>query len=98
MYERILLPTDGSESAGAALDHAVDIAQQYDADLHVLHAVSAAYAEGGPSHATAVEALEEHGEETFDAIRERTEDVGVQTTCEQRHGEPHAVIVEYADD
>ncbi|AGN01776.1 universal stress protein uspa-like protein [Salinarchaeum sp. Harcht-Bsk1] len=98
MYQRILLPTDGSESAHAALDHALDIARQYDAELHVLHVVSAAYAEGGPGHATAVEALEEHGEETFERIRERTEALDVETACEQRHGEPHAVIVEYADD
>ncbi|WP_262177355.1 universal stress protein [Haloarcula laminariae] len=36
MYETILFPTDGSEAAAAALDHAVDHARQYDAALHVL--------------------------------------------------------------
>jgi len=36
MYDTILLPTDGSEAAEAALDHAVDHARQYDATLHVL--------------------------------------------------------------
>jgi len=98
MYQRILLPTDGSASADAALDHALDIARQYDADLHVLHVVSAAYAEAGPGHATAVEALEEHGEETFERIREQADAAGVDVATEQRHGEPHSVIVEYAAD
>lgn len=36
MYDTILLPTDGSEAAQAALDHAVDHARRYDATLHVL--------------------------------------------------------------
>jgi len=96
MYERILLPTDGSESADAALDHALDLARQYDAELLVLHVVSAAYAEAGPGHANAIGALEEYGEETFDEIAERAEAAGVRMTSEQRHGEPHQVITEYA--
>jgi len=36
MYQQILFPTDGSDGADAALDHAVDMAEQYDATLHVL--------------------------------------------------------------
>ena len=36
MYETILFPTDGSDGAEAALEHAVDHARQYDAALHVL--------------------------------------------------------------
>jgi len=36
MYETILYPTDGSDGADAALDHAVAHADQYGATLHVL--------------------------------------------------------------
>lgn len=36
MYQTILFPTDGSDGADAALDHAVDHARTYDATLHVL--------------------------------------------------------------
>ena len=36
MYNHILFPTDGSDGAEAALDHAVDHARTYDATLHVL--------------------------------------------------------------
>ncbi|MDS0282701.1 universal stress protein [Haloarcula onubensis] len=36
MYESILFPTDGSDGAAAALEHAVDHARQYGATLHVL--------------------------------------------------------------
>ncbi|MDS0258156.1 universal stress protein [Haloarcula sp. S1CR25-12] len=36
MYQTILFPTDGSDGADAALDHAVEHARTYDATLHVL--------------------------------------------------------------
>ncbi|PSP75476.1 universal stress protein [Halobacteriales archaeon QS_1_68_20] len=37
MYEVILFPTDGSDGATAALDHAIDQASKYGATLDVLH-------------------------------------------------------------
>lgn len=39
MYDRILLPTDGSETALNAVEHAVDLADRHDAMLHVLYVV-----------------------------------------------------------
>ncbi|RQG95484.1 ferredoxin Fer [Natrarchaeobius chitinivorans] len=36
-FERILVPTDGSRSAEAALDHAIDLAAETGARLHVVH-------------------------------------------------------------
>jgi len=36
MYERILVPTDGSNVAEAAVDQAIDIATKYDAEVHSL--------------------------------------------------------------
>jgi nucleotide-binding universal stress UspA family protein len=36
MYRTILVPTDGSDGAAVALDHAVDLATQYGAAIHVL--------------------------------------------------------------
>lgn len=98
MYDRILVPTDGSESADRALDHALNIAGQYGAELHVLYVIASSYTEAGPSHAVAVDALEEHGATTLDAVGDRARAAGVQFVTEQRHGEPHRQIVEYADE
>ena len=39
MYDRILLPTDGSKGVDRAIDHAVDAADRYGATLHVLYIV-----------------------------------------------------------
>lgn len=35
--KRVLLPTDFSDFAGAAADYACDIAERFEAELHVLH-------------------------------------------------------------
>jgi len=37
VYDAILLPTDGSDAATAAVANAIDLATQYDATLHVLY-------------------------------------------------------------
>lgn len=50
MYENILFPTDGSEAADAALDHAVDHARQYDATLHVLFVAQDDFGPSGLVH------------------------------------------------
>lgn len=39
MYENILVPTDGSEAARAAVDQAVDIASKYGGRLHALYVI-----------------------------------------------------------
>ncbi|SIS11897.1 universal stress protein [Natronorubrum thiooxidans] len=39
MYDTILIPTDGSDVAENAIDHAIDLAKRYDATLHTLYVV-----------------------------------------------------------
>ena len=39
MYEHILVPTDGSDTARQAVDQAVDIAERYGATVHALYVV-----------------------------------------------------------
>jgi nucleotide-binding universal stress UspA family protein len=39
MYDNILIPTDGSEAAQNAVEHAVDLAEQYGATVHALYVV-----------------------------------------------------------
>lgn len=37
MYNRVLFPTDGREGANAVFDHALDIAENHGATLHILN-------------------------------------------------------------
>ena len=39
MYDDILIPTDGSDVAENAIDHAIDLAKRHDATLHALYVV-----------------------------------------------------------
>ena len=39
MYDDILIPTDGSNVAENAIDHAIDLAKRHDATLHALYVV-----------------------------------------------------------
>jgi len=41
MFNRILVPIDGSNHADRALDAAIEFALDYDADLHILHVIGA---------------------------------------------------------
>lgn len=47
MYNNILYPTDGSEGANAAMEHAVGLATQFDATLHVLFVIDEEHIETG---------------------------------------------------
>ncbi|MFC6758155.1 MULTISPECIES: universal stress protein [Haloarcula] len=97
MYESILFPTDGSEAADAALDHAVDHARQYDATLHVLFVAQDDFGPSGLIH-------EEHDDvEQSDMVGEHDETQSSGMTNEDpermgviaEHGE--AVVSEVAD-
>lgn len=37
MYETILIPTDGSQNAQLATERAINVAIQFDAELHALY-------------------------------------------------------------
>jgi nucleotide-binding universal stress UspA family protein len=104
MYDRILLPTDGSKGVDRAIDHAVDAAKRYDATLHVLYIVDSdivnAYSgdEFVDRSEGASETLEERGREALDVVAIHAADAGVETVTELVYGVPHEEILGYIDD
>jgi nucleotide-binding universal stress UspA family protein len=104
MYDRILLPTDMSAGVDRAIDHAIDAAERYDAELHVLYVVDAEAYSSYPGDEYVHEfeglesALEQAGEEAVDAIVERAEAAGLDTEAVVRHGVPHEEILDYVED
>jgi len=99
MYSEILLPTDGEPASEVALEHAVELADRYDARLHVLYVVdTAAYASFDAGAETIVSALKEQGEAAVESAVETAEAAGVPTVSAVVSGSPHAEIVEYAAD
>jgi len=103
MYDRILLPTDGSVGVDRAIDHAVDAADRYDATLHVLYVVDSdvinAYSgdEFVDGSEGAQETLEERGREALDAVAAHAGDAGVDVVTDLVYGVPHEEILRYVD-
>jgi nucleotide-binding universal stress UspA family protein len=94
MYDRVLLPTDGSEAATAALDYAAAVADAEGATLHLLSVVDTAGVGVGHLGGEATDALERGAEETVAAAADRVADVPVVTAV--RRGSPAESIVDYA--
>lgn len=95
MYDRILLPTDGSATAEAAMEHAVDLATRYGADVHVLHVVDARQYD--TSIESAVEPLRKRGREYVDRLAGAA-DADVSVTSAVEVGRPARRILAYAEE
>ncbi|USZ69807.1 universal stress protein (plasmid) [Halorussus salilacus] len=97
MYERILVPTDGSDAVDPAVDHAIDLAKTYDAELHALNAVNVGTL-SSDHQSSVVDRLEKAGADATDAVAERAADAGLAnvTTAVVRE-RPAAAILDYAE-
>lgn len=95
MYNKILLPTDGSEGAEAALEHALDLADKYDAELHIVYVADIRVDSTTDMWANMLGQLEEIGEEATSDIADRVEETGVEVVTEVIRGIPHKEINSY---
>lgn len=90
-YDRVLIPTDGSENAEGATQYGATIARTYGSDVHVLNVVDLQAAGGmfdaGGLEAEFVERLDAKGEEAVervaDEIRASDPDLDVSTAVEK---------------
>jgi nucleotide-binding universal stress UspA family protein len=98
MYDRILLPTDGSQGSNRAVDQALELAAETGAELHVLFVVEELPYAPEMMDGEIEARLRAIGEEAIEAIRERAEtaDVPLETAIED--GVPHQSILEYTED
>lgn len=102
MYRTILVPTDGSDPARAALDRAVDLARTYDANIHVLYVVDV----GDVGLLTPSDAPAEGVRNSLRRTAERivadavsvAEEAGVPAESTVTIGIPHVEILDAADE
>lgn len=101
-YDQILIPTDGSEAATAAIDHGLAIAEQYDATIHALSVVDisslAGGYDGGAGLPTVIEALEEGCEQGVGEVVDRCEARDIDVVTEVAQGTPYRAIRDYIAD
>ncbi|MFB6169156.1 MAG: universal stress protein [Haloferacaceae archaeon] len=97
MYDDILLPTDGSEAAEAAVDHAIRLARAFDATVYVLSVIEPVPAVEMDA-AVVHERLAESAERAADRACERLEACGVSHESSVRDGSAHRAILAEADE
>ncbi|MFC7080660.1 universal stress protein [Halorussus caseinilyticus] len=100
-YDDVLIPTDGSDCADAAVAHGIAIAEQYDATVHAVNVMNVramTSADEMPSQPTLLETFEERGEEATEAVAERAREAGLDAVTAVWKGTPAVGLLDYADD
>jgi len=99
MYDRILVPTDGSTASEGAVDHAIELAKQYDSTVHALYVIdTGAYSSLEMGSEIVAEALEEEGEKAVGAVADAGAAAGVDVETDVEHGIAHREILNYANE
>ena len=94
--DRLLVPTDGSDAATAALEHALDVAAGRDAIVHVLNVADTKQPSLTRLGTEVVDALEAEGNEVVSEAAELAADRGVPASTHVVQGDPRETIVEFA--
>jgi len=97
MYENVLVPFDGSEGAGAVLDHASELAHWADATIQVLYVADTTRDSVTVVEGETVDALVQEGEDVVDEAAKTLETLGVAYETDVVQGNPAPTIVEYAE-
>jgi nucleotide-binding universal stress UspA family protein len=97
MYDRILVPTDGSPGIRSVITHALGLAEVHDAEVHGLYVVDTGSFATLPVEMTwdgMAEMLHEEGELAMSEFKNLTGDVPTETAIVE--GNPSDEIVDYA--
>lgn len=100
-YADVLVPTDGSDAAEAAVDHGLAVAGAFDATVHAVHVVDLSgmtTGSGVEPPTQRVERQTEAGEAAVEAVAERARDEGLDATTTVIHGFPSADLLDYVDE
>lgn len=100
MYERILVPTDGSRGTAESVDHAASIARDSEATVEVLYVVDQRQyrAASRDTKDEVIQSLREEGERAIDDATTWLVDEGVAVETEIREGIPYKTILDHADE
>ena len=99
MYDALLVPTDGSEAATDAAEHAYSLGERYDATVHVLSVVEERESASivGQGHEK-LETLRERGTEATRRIVDEALSRDVDAVGAVEVGNPDRTILGYAGD
>jgi nucleotide-binding universal stress UspA family protein len=100
MYDRILLPTDGSAASARATDHALWLAEQADATLSAVSVVDSRVYRSADTdqQAEITETLDRDATEAVETVADRADAAGVAVETAVLDGVPDTEILRYADE
>ncbi|QDX41713.1 universal stress protein [Salarchaeum sp. JOR-1] len=101
LYDRVLVPTDGSAETRRAVEHAVSLAAEHDATLHAVYVVNTATFASLSAETTTEgvsDLLAAEGEDAIDAVADVAADSDVPVERVLLNGTPSREIVRYAED
>lgn len=96
-YEDVVVPTDGSDAAVRAAEHAVEFADRYGGTVHALYVVDSSVFEFEEAPRSLLGPLREGGQQGLAEIESLAADAGVAATTALEQGKPHRVILDHAD-
>ncbi len=100
LYDRILVPTDGSPEGRRAVAHAVDLADAHGATVSGLYVINTASYNGLPMEASwkgVTTLLNTDGQAALDVVEEVATDRGVPVETKIVEGSPAREIIKAAD-
>ena len=99
MYDSILLPTDGSDGATEALEHALGAAEAYGAELHIVSVVDrrVVLAAETDEKSDVRSELSDEADAAVEELATRAADVDVSITTATPEGVPDREILSYAE-
>lgn len=95
MYSTILIPTDGSEGADAAIKTGLTLAKQFDSIVHALSVIDERFVT--VDYDMAVERAERRAEHILDQAGQRGTEFGIDVEKHLRTGVPHKEILRAID-
>jgi len=96
MYDHVVIPTDGSDAAERAADHALTIAEHYGADVHVIYVVDTTTYGLEDASRSIVGLLKRGGQNAIDDIAAEARNRNLPVTTDVLRGVPHEKIIEYS--
>ena len=101
-YGDVLIPTDGSDAANAAVEHGLAIAERYGGTVHALSVVDLSSLAGsydvGPGISTVLDVWADDCERAVDSVAEAAENRNVDVVTDVVQGTPYRAITQYVDE
>jgi len=96
-FDRVLVPTDGSDVAERAATHGLTVAERYGADVRVVYVVDTTTHELADTSRSILGPLREGGRNALEDIAEEARDRNLPVSTAMLEGTPAEEIIQYAD-